>query len=189
MRDEIEAGYRLNLQRVRKLVQVYRDLAVRGLGRRPVEATDVLRAAVVLLHATLEDFLRNLLVGRWALTTDTSHFEDIHVAIGPDARQAKLTLAELATLRGKTVADIVQASIEAHLDRSTFNHVGDVKTAVARSGIDAAALNPHASSDCDDDVATPPDRAPCRPARRPPLPQLRRRTARRRNGRGVDRGC
>ena len=64
MREEIEARYVLNLQRVRKLVQVYRDLAGPGSGRRPVETVDLLRSAVVFLHAALEDVLRTLLVRR-----------------------------------------------------------------------------------------------------------------------------
>lgn len=145
MREEIETGFRLNLQRVRKLVQVYRDLAGPGPGRRPVETTDVLRCAVVFLHATLEDLLRGLLVRRWSDASDPSAFDDIPIAVGADTRNTKVTLADLASLRGKTVAEVVQASVEAHLGRSTFNHVGEVKTALIRSGIDAGAVGPYAT--------------------------------------------
>lgn len=144
MREEIEARYELNLQRVRKLVQVYRDLAGPGSGRRPVETVDLLRSAVVFLHATLEDVLRTLLVHRWVSAADPVHFEDIPVALSPESRQAKVSLADLAPHRGKTVEQILQASVEAHLARATFNHVGDVRTALIRSGIDAAFLTPHA---------------------------------------------
>jgi hypothetical protein len=143
MRDEVEALYQLNLQRVRKLVQVYRDLAGAGPGRRAVETADVLRAAVVFLHASLEEVLRMLLVRRWALTGDAVHFEDIPIVLDPGSRQAKATLAELALHRGKTVDQLVQTSIEAHLERATFNHMGDVKTALARSGLDIDAVGPH----------------------------------------------
>jgi len=144
MREEIEARYVLNLQRVRKLVQVYRDLAGPGPGRRPVETVDLLRSAVVFLHATLEDVLRTLLVRRWVSVADPSHFEDIPVALSPESRHAKVTLADLALHRGKSVEQILQASVDAHLARATFSHVGDVRTALLRSGIDAAVLTPHA---------------------------------------------
>src|SRR5262245_29791393 len=79
MEPELEARARRNLQRVRKLVQLYRDLAGPGRGRRPVETIDLLRSAVVFLHATLEDALRTLLVERWVLATDTSHFADLPI--------------------------------------------------------------------------------------------------------------
>jgi hypothetical protein len=49
----------VNIQRVASLVSIYR-LWKDGRGRRDVVATDLLRAAVVLLHATLESFLRDI---------------------------------------------------------------------------------------------------------------------------------
>jgi len=145
MREEIETGFRLNLQRVRKLVQLYRDLAGSGPGRRPVETTDVLRSSVVFLHAALEDFLRSLLVRRWSGASDPSVFDDVPIAIRADTRSTRVTLAELASMRGKTVDEVVQLSLEAHLERATFNHVGDVKTALVRAGIGVAAVAPRAS--------------------------------------------
>ena len=143
MRQEIETRYQLNLQRARRLVQVYRALAGPGPGRRSVETIDLLRSAVVFLHATLEDVLRALLEGRWGLLADTTLFEDIPIVLGPGVRQTKVTLSDLARHRGKTIGEIVQRSIEAHLERATFNHAGDVRTALIRSGIDPAPVSRH----------------------------------------------
>ena len=46
---------------------MYTTRAGTGQGRRSVQDTDILRAAVVLLHATLEDLLRSL--ADWKLPT------------------------------------------------------------------------------------------------------------------------
>jgi hypothetical protein len=146
MRGEIETRHELNLQRVHKLVQAYRDLAGPGPGRRSVETIDLLRAAVVFLHASLEDVLRTLLERRWPLVAAPEHFEDIPIATEPSSRQTKVTLVDLARHRGKTIDQLVQESIEAHLDRTTFNNVGDIKTALVRCGLDPRLIHPHASA-------------------------------------------
>jgi hypothetical protein len=66
MKSEIEIRFKSNLERVDHLVALY-DTATTGPGRRPVDKSDILRSAVVFLHATLEDFLRSLL--EWKLPT------------------------------------------------------------------------------------------------------------------------
>jgi hypothetical protein len=143
MRDEIAEHSALNLARVRELVRVHEGLAADDPGAASSEATDVLRAAVVFLHATLEDVLRTLLERRWLRVADPRTFDDVPIATGPDLRQQKITLADLVLHRGKSVADLVQESIDAHLERSSFNHVGDIKTALARSGVDARSVAPY----------------------------------------------
>lgn len=50
---EIETQFRENLKRVRNLIDIYeKKITPGGQGRRPVGSADVLREAVVLLHAT-----------------------------------------------------------------------------------------------------------------------------------------
>jgi hypothetical protein len=67
MRTEIESRFKANLARVRQLVQTYEGLVGGGAGRSSVANTDILRAAVVLLHATMEDLIRS--VSEWKLPT------------------------------------------------------------------------------------------------------------------------
>ena len=144
MKAEIENRLRLNLARVRALVDVYQREAGGGGGRRPVETVDLLRAAVVFLHATLEDVLRTLLASRWPTTADPDALERVGVLVGDEAR-TKVTLADLLRHRGKTVDDLIRESILAHLERSSFNNVRDVKVALRRCGIDEHVVDGHAS--------------------------------------------
>ena len=63
MKPEIEHRFADNLTRVESLVAAYdTQVAARGAaGRVAVPTADLLRAAVVFLHATLEDLLRSAL--------------------------------------------------------------------------------------------------------------------------------
>jgi len=59
-RDEIELRFRANLARVDDLIDLYETIALVVPGKKLTKASDILRAAVVLLHATLKDLLRSL---------------------------------------------------------------------------------------------------------------------------------
>ena len=56
----IRERFERNLQRVRSLVALFSSLTGAGRGRASVEIEDILRSAVVLLHASLEDLLRGI---------------------------------------------------------------------------------------------------------------------------------
>jgi len=144
MREEISSRYERSLSRVRALVEMYRDKAGAGSGRRPIETADLLRAAVVFLHATLEDVLRTVLARKWPETTTREHLEEVPVQVAPDKRSVKLTLADLLMHRDKTVAALIRESIEQSLDRSNYNNVPDVKTALSKSGLDPNLVTPYA---------------------------------------------
>jgi hypothetical protein len=58
--EQIDQKFRANVERVRALVSLYEGNVSGVPGRKPVPVADLLRAAVVLLHATLEDLVRSL---------------------------------------------------------------------------------------------------------------------------------
>jgi hypothetical protein len=142
MRNEIDNRFRSNLTRVRALVAVYQERAGAGSGRSDVQTTDLLRAAVVFLHATMEDALRSVLAWKWPLTDARAQLKDIGVLVGGEPQQ-KVTLADLIAHRGSSVDDVIRASIGAYLEKSNFNNLGDVKAALVRSGLDVALVAPY----------------------------------------------
>ena len=77
MKIEIESCFNSNHQRVEHLVALY-ETATLVPGRRAVDLSDLLRSAVVFLHATLEDFL--LSQREWTLpTAEASHLKEIPI--------------------------------------------------------------------------------------------------------------
>jgi hypothetical protein len=68
--------------------------------------------------------------------------KDIGVLVGGEPLQ-KVTLADLITHRGSSIDDVIHASVAAHLEKSNFNHLGDVKAALVRSGLAVALVAPY----------------------------------------------
>jgi hypothetical protein len=126
-----------NLKRVQSLVQLFNQVESKG---GPTK-TDLLRAAVVFLHATLEDVLRTGLELRLPHASP-EHFAMLDFAVG-DATKEKITVSQLARHRGKTVDQLLQERIRAYLRRSNFNNVADVDTALERMAVDKSLLAPH----------------------------------------------
>ena len=115
-----------NLGRANHLVSLYHDLYGKGKGRRAVHKADLLRAAVVFLHATFEDYLRTL-SGIYLPTANAKALDDIPLAgIGENKRPEKFLLGALAQHRGKSVDQLIDESISCYLLRTNYNDTTEV---------------------------------------------------------------
>ena len=125
-----------NIARAHNLVSIYQLLAGSNPGRRSVGDTDVLRSAVVLLHASLEDFLRSL--GRTYLPTANPEVMDSIPlkGVGRSGRPEKFSLGHLDEHRGKTVDELIEESVEAYLERSNYSSTTEIATLLASLGLD-----------------------------------------------------
>jgi hypothetical protein len=129
-REQIEDRFSTNLERVRGLVELYKGQSRGGKGRKDVIVADLLRVAVVLLHASLEDLLRSL--AEWKLpTAPVSSLEKIPFSTS-DKPSDKISLAELARFRGRAVDQVIADSIEKHLERSSFNNLPEILDLLGR---------------------------------------------------------
>jgi hypothetical protein len=136
MKSEIQNRFNGNLERVEHLVALYETVTA-GSGRRPVDTSDILRSAVVFLHATLEDFLRSLL--EWKLpSAQASYLKDIPLP-GMKPR-SPFKLDDLALFRGSSVDDLISRSVADHLERSNFNDPGEVLESI---GLVRSLLDPY----------------------------------------------
>jgi hypothetical protein len=149
MKAEIEERFRTNLARVEHFVATYTavrdDMIAAGLrdgarGRATVVETDFLRAAVVFLHAALEDFVRSLLAWKLPIASGAA-LDEIPVRLG-SKKVDKLSLAQVAQHRGLTLDDVVRASVDAWLDDSSFNHPGQIEDDLQRVGVAPAVVAP-----------------------------------------------
>jgi len=130
------ARFDQNIVRVYNLVLLYMELDEAHRGRRSASAGDVLRAAAVLLHATLEDFLRSIALERWPSAGSQVLDSIALVGSSPSGRPEKFFLGALAAHRKKSVGAVVKESIEAHLGRLTFNNIADIANHVVSLGAD-----------------------------------------------------
>jgi len=87
-------------------------------------AAEILRAVVVLNHAYLEDFLRN--VALWLMPIAGEDTLNKIPLPGVTGRAEKFQLGKLAEHRGKKIDDVIRESVEAYMERSTFNNVTEI---------------------------------------------------------------
>lgn len=140
MLNEITALLDENLERVENLVSLYGDPRP---GRQKVKDTDVLRAALVLLHASMEDYLRALL--GWKVETfDEDTLNRYGFPNGTKRPPTKITLGELSAHKGKSVDDLISEAVKGHLEEfQSFNDLGEVKRALVQCGIGQATVDAH----------------------------------------------
>jgi len=87
-------------------------------------AAEILRAVVVLNHAYLEDFLRN--VALWLLPIAGEESLNKIPLAGVTGRAEKFQLGKLAEHRGKKIDDVIRESVAAYMHHSTFNNVTEI---------------------------------------------------------------
>lgn len=139
MREAIRERLNQNITRVRNLVSIYETgLAGAGGGRRGHAKTDVLRAATVLLHASLEDCLRSL--AYWKLPLADREVLD-RIPLKSAAPAMKYSLGALAVHRGQSVNDLIEDSVNDYLERSNYNNTLEVASFLDSIGVDPGRVN------------------------------------------------
>lgn len=139
MKDVIAERFAQNLARVRNLVDIYSSqLAGAGRGRRGHAKTDVLRASVVLLHAAMEDLLRSL--AYWKLP-DANADVLSKIPLVTAAPAMKFNLGDLSAHRGKSVDDVISASVTGYLERSNYNNNTEIASLLSNIGVVVANVD------------------------------------------------
>ena len=141
MKAIIQRRFEDNIARVSNLTELYRDsLMGAGPGRRGHSKTDVLRAAVVMLHAAMEDLLRS--IAYWKLPT--ANEETLaRIPLDSVAPATKFHLGALSAYRGRSVSEVIQVSVNAYLERSNYNNVDEIAAFLQSVNIDVDVIRPH----------------------------------------------
>lgn len=141
MREEIYERFQLNIGRVDNLVSVYESVKPSGKGRKDVSSLDILRAATVFLHATLEEVLRGLIV--WLYPRSGSRVLDQVPLLGTGAhgRAEKFLLGNLAAFDGQLVIDVIEQSVERYANSVSFNRCQDIAAVLQDVGVAPTDVN------------------------------------------------
>jgi hypothetical protein len=130
------------LLRVSHLVSVYVEVRKKhnkARGRVWTHLSDILRAAVVLCHASLEEFLRGIVYieGDW-------NDEFLQKVPLPGDRRPfggeRFCLSDLRRFEDYKVADLIEESVYEHLRKRSFSRVEDVVWALRVARIPTKAL-------------------------------------------------
>lgn len=135
MRDQIRRRFNDNHARVRNLIAVYGVIRGTGQGRSPVQAADVLRSAVIFNHAAIEEMFRGLIAWKFPASSEGVLNEVPLLGISEHGRPEKFFLGKLARHRTKTVQELIDESVNAHLGNFSVNNVADVRAILTKVGV------------------------------------------------------
>jgi RiboL-PSP-HEPN len=135
--ETIEHRFQSDISRVAGLIALFRWHAANlHEDLSPDHKPDLLRAAVVLLHASLEDLFRS--IAEWKLPTASPTSLDRIPLACTEKDKERFTLADLAEFCGQTVDWVIARSVESYLERSSYNNVGELTELLRKTGIEYA---------------------------------------------------
>ncbi len=117
-----------SLVRSYELVELYDTLSHDPKYESNTSLKDIVRAAVVFAHGTLEEFLRELGIELLLKSSDAvSKLRDIPLANGKNRmRTEKFTLVDLEKFRGNSIDDVLSKSVVDYYQRTTYNNIDDI---------------------------------------------------------------
>ncbi|MEY3480091.1 MAG: hypothetical protein RIQ71_866 [Verrucomicrobiota bacterium] len=122
--------------RIENLIRLYESHPDSKLaGRKETESTDILRAAVVLLHATFEDMCRTV---ERHMTPYASKEAVNAIPLkghGDRGQPSRFLLGELLVFKGKSVDDVIKESQQEYLLRTSYNSPKDLFLMLSRYGL------------------------------------------------------
>jgi hypothetical protein len=117
-----------NIQRIDSLVALYSQIKSTSMSDKNKEFkfTDMLRAAVVFMHSSFEEYFRNVLT-KW-MPTRGSRDALKNISLPKDAGKngVKYTLYDFLEFKDKTVSEIFRDSVIEHMSRASFNNYTEI---------------------------------------------------------------
>lgn len=138
-----EAFTRLNynFSRIQNLCNLYKETSTKKQGRVLVHQSDILRSAVVLMHAMLEDCLRTI-ASHYLPLANEEYLNKIPLkGINSSGKPEKFQLGELHKFKGMTIDEVISQSVNSHLDRTTFNTVADISNLLKTLNIESTKFS------------------------------------------------
>lgn len=136
--------YQINIRRAQNFIVLYNSATEnRGPGRRDTLTTDILRAGVVFLHSTLEDYLHSIILSKKIamLSTTEADFRAVLAnvnLVGDNTGKSsvrKYALGEFWEVKDKSVIMIVEEALRDKVSYMTFNDYSQIVASLSTVGI------------------------------------------------------
>lgn len=138
--EELVEHQLMNYWRIENLIRLYEKETKGKKGKRYNEQIDILRSAVVFIHATLEDGMRTI-ARHYLPHCDKEIIDQIPLAgLNKSGRPEKFFLGSLMCHSDKTINDLIKESISSYLDKVSFTSVSDIVFMLKSFEIDQAKI-------------------------------------------------
>lgn len=109
-----------NIKRVNEFISLHRKAKDNIASSR---VSDILRAAVVFLHAAEEDYLRGIICWRLIESKNPKAYEKIPL---PDYDKDRFPLGSLVVYDEMTVRELIKKSVEKHMESVSFGGIDKI---------------------------------------------------------------
>ena len=151
--NNIKENFYRNIKRISSLLKIYDNIATKVQGRKGITETDILRASIVMLHASLEEVMRGFAVIFW-IEKDSDFINKRVPFYDPENNTKKsadkYNLGDLCKLdRNMTIQDLLQKSVDNYIySKFTINDVkqlnSEIENIFGKDFIDTLKLlDPH----------------------------------------------
>lgn len=126
-----------NIERVESITNLYSSLKEESRkDTKDYTLTDMLRAAIVLLHSSFEEYFRLVLIQWLPTKADDNTLKDIPIALhAGNKRTEKIYLNDLSKYRGKTIDEVIRDSVTEHMALKSFNSQEEIRGWLSKVGI------------------------------------------------------
>jgi hypothetical protein len=130
MKEKIKEHFEYNLKRTKNLVKIFHEIRPGVRGKPRQEYVDILRAAVVFLHATLEDLLRSVSKMKIPQTKNEATIKSL--PLPENSQITKFSMSDVASYRGESIETFIEMSVATYLERKSYNSSREILTALQK---------------------------------------------------------
>lgn len=124
-----------NIRRVEALCKIYTLLQNDHKSQSEYKNTDVLRSAVVLLHASFEDYFRTILIQWLPLKAQTATLKEISLPTRSGKRAEKFSFVDLIEYKEKNIEELLKDAVNKKFHATSFNNYKDIISWMKKIGL------------------------------------------------------
>lgn len=134
--NEYKENFNKNLERVKGLHSLYIKLKEKDLKEsNDYKFTDILRAEIVLLHSSFEEYFRSVLIEWLPIKATKETLKEFPISLKAGKKPEKIYLDDLTDYKGKTIDELIYESISKTMQLKSFNNEGEIRSWCSKIGI------------------------------------------------------
>lgn len=125
-----------NLKRVESMCSIYM-LIKQSLGNdknQEYKYTDILRASVVFMHSSFEDYFRAVIIKKIIENGSRDSFDEI--GLPAESRNKGFKLKDLLEYKDLTVKELIEESVNGYMSKQSFNDFSQICGYAKKIGLD-----------------------------------------------------
>lgn len=127
-----------NIERVESICRLYSSLKeAKQKDSKDYVLTDMLRAAVVFLHSSFEEYFRKIIIDLLPKKANDDTLKQIPISLyAGTKRPEKLYLSDLSKYRNLSINKVIEESVSKHMELKSFNNAEEIRGWLSKVAID-----------------------------------------------------